>query len=93
MSLIVWGLSRETVRLGLMMYDVKLRPLAIGLHRAEPDSPVVHNDLEKLHLGFVRDWCRLQGSEPNWLIHRELGRLPLHYSWWWDVVQFANRVI
>ena len=93
--------AARSVRLGLRMYEVKVRPLATygscvsatRFHRAEPDSTVVHNDLEKLHLGFMRSWCRMRGSEPYWLIYRELGRLPLHYFWWRDVVQFANRII
>ena len=55
-------------------------------------SVIVRNALEKRHLAFIRSWCHLRGSEPTWLLYRELGRLPLHYFWWRDIVRFANRV-
>ena len=48
--------------------------------------------MERRHLDFIRSWCHLRGSEPNWLLYRELGRLPFHYYWWRDIIRFANRV-
>ena len=79
--------AARSVPLGLRMYDVKVRPSATygscvwatRFHMVQPDSSVCRNELEKRHLDFVRSWCHLRGSEPKWLIYRELGRLPLHY--------------
>ena len=90
----------RSVRLGLRMYDVKVRPSATygscvwapRFHMVAHDSSVSNNELEKRHLDFLRSWCHLRGSEPKWLIYRELGRLPLHYFWWRDIVRFANRL-
>ena len=53
---------------------------------------VVIVGLEKRQLAFIRSWFHLRGSEPTWLLYRELGRLPLHYFWWRDIIRFANRV-
>ena len=90
----------RSVRLGLRLYDVKVRPSALygscvwgtRFHMTDPGSRVVLNDLEKRHLDFIRSWCHLRGSEPKWLLYRELGRLPFHYFWWRDIIRFANRV-
>ena len=90
----------RSVRLGLRLYDVKVRPSATygscvwgtRFHMVNHSSAVIRNDLEKRHLGFIRSWCHLRGSEPTWLVYRELGRLPFHYYWWRDIVRFANRV-
>ena len=92
--------AARSVRLGLRLYDVKVRPAATygscvwatRFHMVSPTSAVVHNDLEKRHLTFIRSWCHLRGSEPTWLVYRELGRLPLHYFWWRDIMRFANRL-
>ena len=92
--------AAKSVHLGLRLYDVKVRPSATygacvwatRFHMVRPGSVVVTNELEKRHLAFIRCWCRLRGSEPNWLVYRELGRLPMHYYWWRDIVRFANRV-
>ena len=92
--------AARSVRLGLRMYDVKVRPSATygscvwatRYHMVQHDSVVISNELEKRHLDFIRSWCHLRGSEPRWLIYRELGRLPLHYFWWRDIVRFANRL-
>ena len=93
--------AARSVRLGLRLYDVKVRPSATygscvwatRFHMVGPSSVVVRNTLEKQQLAFIRSWCHLRGSEPTWLIYRELGRMPLHYFWWRDVVRFANRVM
>ena len=93
--------AARSVRLGLRLYDVKVKPSATygscvwgtRFHMVSPTSAVIHNELEKRHRGFMRSWCHLRGSEPTWLMYRELGRLPLHYFWWRDVVRFANRVL
>ena len=92
--------AARSIRVGLRLYDVKVRPSATygscvwatRFHMVEPSSLVSRNELEKRHLDFIRGWCHLRGSEPKWLIYRELGRLPLHYFWWRDIVRFANRV-
>ena len=92
--------AARSVRLGFRLYDVKVRPSAVygscvwatKFHAVDPSSHVVRNDLEKRHLDFIRSWCHLRGSEPKWLMYRELGRLPFHYFWWRDVIRFANRV-
>ena len=90
----------RSVRLGLRLYDVKVRPAALygscvwatRFHMVHPTSAVIRNDLEKRQLAFIRGWCHLRGSEPTWLLYRELGRLPLHYFWWRDIVRFVNRL-
>ena len=46
----------------------------------------------ELRLGLMRSKSCLHGSEPNWLVYRKLGRLPLHYLWWRDSVRFAHQV-
>ena len=91
----------RSVRLGLRLYDVKVRPSATygscvwatRFHMVGTDSVVARNALEKRQLAFIRSWCHLRGSEPTWLIYRELGRLPLHYFWWRDIIRFADRVM
>ena len=93
--------AARSVRLGLRLYDVKVRPSATyascvwatRFNMVGHTSAVVRNDLEKRQLAFIRGWCHLRGSEPTWLVYRELGRLPLHYYWWRDIVRFANRVL
>ena len=92
--------AARSVRLGLRLYDVKVRPSATygscvwatRFHMVGTASMVVKNELKKRQLAFIRSWCHLRGSEPNWLLYRELGRLPLHYFWWRDIIRFANRV-
>lgn len=92
--------AARSVRLRLRLYDVKVRPSATygscvwatRFHMVGIASMVVKNELEKRQLAFIRSWCHLRGSEPTWLLYRELGRLPLHYLWWRDIVRFANRV-
>lgn len=79
--------AARSVHLGLRMYDLRVRPSATygscvwatRFHSSDPASASVRNSLEQRHLEFVCGWCRLRGTEPTWLIYRELGQLPLHY--------------
>ena len=91
------------MRLGLRLYDVQVRQMATygscvcatRFHMVAPHCRVVSNALKKRHMHFLRgwcSWCHLRGSEPKWLVYRELGRLPFHYYWWRDMLRFANRV-
>lgn len=92
--------AARSVRLVIRMDDVKVRQSATygasvwgtRFNMVEPDSKIVNNPLEQQHLHFLRSWCHLRGSEPKWLIYRALGRLPLHYYWWRDVIRFSNRI-
>ena len=91
----------RSVRLGIRLYDVHVRPIAtyascvwaVSFSDAAPQRKVVTNALERLHIDFIRGWCHLRGSEPIWILYRELGRLPLHYYWWRDILSFLNRVV
>ena len=91
----------RSVRLGIRLYDVHVRPVAtyascvwaVQFSSADPQKKVITNALERLHIEFIRGWCHLRGSEPVWMLYRELGRLPLHYYWWRDVFSFINRVM
>lgn len=91
--------AARSVRRGLRLYDVKVRPSAVygscvwatRLHMVSPTSAVIHNELEKRHVAFLRSWCHLRGSKPS--VYGEPGRLPLHYFRWRDIVRFANRVL
>ena len=88
------------VALAFRMHDVCVRTVltygsavwATRFHVVEP-ARVAHNDLEACHLQFMRRWCRLRANTPIWAIYAELGRLPLHYSWWREVVRFWNRIV
>ena len=62
------------------------------VHMKSPQSKVVSSLTEQCHMAFLRGWCHLRGSEPKSSLYCELGRLPFHYSWWRDIVRFANRV-
>ncbi len=90
--------AARSLSLGFRLYDVQVRPSALygscvwgtRYTTSDPQSAHVFNGAEKRHLAFIRSWCHLRGHEPKWLVYRHLGRLPLHYFWWRDIVRFFN---
>jgi hypothetical protein len=90
--------AARSLSLGFRLYDVQVRPSAVygscvwgtRFCNAAPMSAHVLNEAEHRHLCFIKSWCHLRGHEPKWLIYRHLGRLPLHYFWWRDIVRFVN---
>ena len=90
--------AARSLSLGFRLYDVQVRPAALygscvwgtNYRCCNPYSSHVFNEAEKRHLAFIRSWCHLRGQEPKWLMYRHLGRLPLHYYWWRDIVRFLN---
>ena len=41
----------------------------------------------------MRRWCRLRANVAVWAIYAELGRLPLHYFWWREIIRFWNSIV
>jgi Reverse transcriptase (RNA-dependent DNA polymerase) len=52
----------------------------------------VDNDIERLHLGFLRHLFGIRLSTSSWMILREFGRLPIFYFWWSKVIKFLIRM-
>lgn len=92
--------AAKNVALAVRMYDVCVRTVqtygaavwATQYHQCSPQH-VVNNAMEASHLQFLRRWCRLRKNVPFWAIFAELGRLPLHYFWWREVIRFWNSVV
>ena len=90
----------KNIALAFRMYDVCVRTVqtygsavwATGFYSSDPVT-VVRDVLEAGHLQFMRRWCRLRMNVPVWAIYAELGRLPLHYFWWREVIRFWNQVV
>ena len=91
--------ATKSICLAFRMHDVCVRTVetygaamwATSYCCSDP-ARVVQNGLEKLQLQFMRRWCKLRQNVPVWAIFAELGRLPLHYFWWREIVRFFNRV-
>ena len=90
----------KNVALAFRMHDVCVRSVqtygsgvwATGFLNSDP-ATVVRNDMEAGHLQFMRRWCRLRQNVPVWAIYAELGRLPLHYFWWREVLRLWNAIV
>ena len=54
---------------------------------------VAANALEKIHLRFLKQWCRLRDGVPGWAIYCELGELPFHFHWGRGLFSFWNQVV
>ena len=87
------------VALAFRMHDVCVRPVQTygsatwGTQYFSSDpGRVTQNLLEGGHLHFMRRWCRLRQNVPVWAMYKELGRLPLHYYWWREILRFWNQV-
>jgi len=49
------------------------------------------NQMEKLHIGFLRGIFNIRKSTSLWMILREFGRLPIFFYWWSQVLKFMKR--
>lgn len=60
------------------------------------DDPIydkcLQNDMDKLHVGFLRGLFHLRKSTSVWMILREFGRLPVFFYWWSKVLKFLMRL-
>ena len=82
------------------MFDVLVKPIlsygaqvwVTNLYNDPHYKKCLSNDLEKLHIDFLRKLFCLRKSTPLWMILREFGRLPMFYSWWISVVKFLLRL-
>ena len=90
----------KDVGLAFRMHDVCVRTVetyasAVWATRyhAVGSARVVNNPMEQVHLQFMRRWCRLRQNVPVWMIYAELGRLPLHYYWWREILRFFNALV
>ena len=92
--------ATKSVALAFRMHDVCVRTVqtygsgvwATSYNAVSP-AQVARNLLESGHLQFMRRWCRLRQNVPVWAIYAELGRLPLHYYWWREVVRLWNSIV
>ena len=88
--------ATRNIALAFRMYDVCVRTVqtygsavwATGSYSSDPNM-VIRGVLEAGQLQFMRRWCRLRANVPVWAIYAELGRLPLHYFWWREIISMA----
>ena len=92
--------ATKNIALAVRMYDVCVRTVqtygsGVWATRYFTSDPllVIRNDMEAGHLRFMRRWCRLRQNVPVWAIYAELGRLPLHYFWWREVLRLWNAIV
>lgn len=92
--------TTRNVALAFRMHDVCVRTVqtygsGVWATRFLDSDPgkVIRNDIEAGHLQFMRRWCRLRQNVPIWAIYAELGRLPLHYFWWREVLRLLNAIV
>jgi hypothetical protein len=60
------------------------------------DNPIydkcLKNDMDKLHINFLRGLFQLRKSTSVWMILREFGKLPVFFYWWSKVLKFLMRL-
>jgi Reverse transcriptase (RNA-dependent DNA polymerase) len=52
----------------------------------------VRNDVEKVHVTFLRRLVGARKSIPYWVLLREFGRTPICLAWWVAVAKFSKRL-
>jgi len=63
-----------------------------GMFSDPSHDKCLKNDIERLHINFLRGLFNLRKSTSVWMILREFGRLPIFFYWWSKVLKFLARL-
>ena len=91
--------ATRKVALAFRMHDVCVRTVQTygsgvwATACALTPERVVRNEMESDHLQFMHRGCRLRQNVLVWAMYAELGRLPLHYYWWREVVRLWKSTV